>query len=146
MTRAQTWVRTTGPELIVNDVYVDPSDSNHVAVATDRGGVLASHDRGNSFEPRTRGSPRGRLLSYVAETRRPANVYVGVVNDKGWGGVFASENGGLSWVQESAGLGGRDVFSLGQASDGTILAGTGHGIYRLNGAMWSRADGKPPAG
>ena len=140
-----TWVRTTGPELIVNDVYVDPADSNHVLLATDRSGVLSSHDRGNSFDSANSGFSARQITSYVAEAGRPANVYVGVVNDKGWGGVFASDNGGLSWVQESAGLGGRDVFSLGQASDGTILAGTGHGIYRLHGAMWTRA-GEPTAG
>jgi len=52
---------------------------------------------------------------------------VGVVNDKAWGGVFVSDNGGLSWSQKSAGLNGQDVFSLAQASDGTVLAGTGHG-------------------
>jgi photosystem II stability/assembly factor-like uncharacterized protein len=140
-----TWVRTTGPELIVNDVYVDPADSNHVLLATDRSGVLSSHDRGNSFDSANSGFSARQITSYVAEAGRPANVYVGVVNDKGWGGVFASDNGGLSWVQESAGLGGRDVFSLGQASDGTILAGTGHGIYRLHGAMWTRA-GEPRSG
>ena len=133
------WVRTTGPELIVNDVYVDPTDSNHILLATDRGGVLVSHDRGNSFEPSNRGFSARQITSYVADARRPAYVYVGVVNDKEWGGVFASENGGLSWVQESTGLMGRDVFSLGQASDGTIIAGTSHGIYRLQGAVWSRA-------
>jgi photosystem II stability/assembly factor-like uncharacterized protein len=139
-----TWVRTTGPELIVNDVYVDPADSNHVLLATDRSGVLSSHDRGNSFDSTNSGFSARQITSYVAEAGRPANVYVGVVNDKGWGGVFASDNGGLSWVQESAGLGGRDVFSLGQASDGTILAGTGHGIDRLHGAMWTRAGDPAP--
>ena len=139
-----TWVRTTGPELIVNDVYVDPSDSNHVLLATDRGGVLSSHDRGNSFDSANSGFSARQITSYVAEAGRPANVYVGVVNDKGWGGVFASDNGGLSWVQMSSGLGGRDVFSLGQASDGTILAGTGHGIYRLHDAIWTRAGDRTP--
>ena len=34
------------------------------------------------------------------------------------------------------------MFSLGQAPDGTILAGTGHGIYRLHGAVWTRAGDK----
>ncbi len=137
-----TWVRTTGPEVIVNDVYVDPSDSSHILLATDRGGVLASYDRGNSFEPSNSGFSARQITSYVAEAQRPAYVYVGVVNDKESGGVFASENGGLSWVQESAGLLGRDVFSLAQASEGTIIAGTGHGIYQLKGAMWTRvADG-----
>jgi hypothetical protein len=32
------------------------------------------------------------------------------------------------------------VFSLGQASDGTVLAGTGHGIYRLQEELWSRVN------
>jgi hypothetical protein len=133
-----TWVRTTGPEVIVNDVYVDPADHNHVLIATDRGGVLASHDRGNSFDPSNKGFSARQITSWVAEARRPAVVYVGVVNDKLWGGVFASENGGLSWYQKSSGLNGRDVFSLAQASDGTIVAGTGHGIFRLSDGMWSQ--------
>jgi hypothetical protein len=74
----------------------------------------------------------------VADFAVPARVYVGVVNDKGWGGVFVSENGGLTWTQKSAGLNGNDVFSLGQAQDGTVLAGTGHGLYRLHGEVWDR--------
>ena len=65
---------------------------------------------------------------------------MGVVNDKAWGGVFVSDNGGLSWSQKSAGLNGQDVFSLAQASDGTVVAGTGHGIYRLQGELWSRVN------
>jgi hypothetical protein len=39
----------------------------------------------------------------------------------------------------SAGLDGRDVFALGQAPDGTIVAGTAHGIFRLKDAVWQRA-------
>ena len=54
--------------------------------------------------------------------------------------MFVSDNGGLSWSQKSAGLNGQDVFSLGQAPDGTVLAGTGHGIYRLQGELWSRVN------
>jgi hypothetical protein len=134
----KTWVRTTGPEIIVNDVYVDPADHTHVLLATDRGGVMASHDRGTSFEPSSQGFSARQITSWVADTKRPAFVYAGVVNDKLWGGVFASENGGLSWYQKSAGLNGRDVFSLAQASDGTIVAGTGHGIFRLMDGIWAQ--------
>ena len=133
-----TWVRTTGPEVIVNDVYVDPADHTHVLLATDHGGVVVSHDRGNSFEPSNQGFSARQITSWVAEARRPAFVYAGVINDKAWGGVFLSENGGLSWYQVSSGLNGRDVFSLVQASDGTIIAGTGHGIFRLAAGMWSQ--------
>ena len=74
-----TWMRTTGPELIVNDVYVDPANSNRVFLATDRGGVLASHDGGTRFMPRTTGFPRVRSRPMSRMRAQPAN-------DLCWGG------------------------------------------------------------
>jgi photosystem II stability/assembly factor-like uncharacterized protein len=135
-----TWVRTTGPEVIVNDVYVDPADTNRVLLATDKGGVLASNDGGKSFVPSNNGFSSRQIVAYVQDAEHPATVYIGVVNDKEWGGVFVSRNGGLTWSQISAGLNGSDVFSLGQASDGTVIAGTAHGVYRLQGQLWNRVD------
>jgi photosystem II stability/assembly factor-like uncharacterized protein len=135
-----TWVRTTGPEVIVNDVYVDPTNTNRLLIATDRGGVLASNDGGYSFLPSNSGFSARQITSYIGDMAQPGNLYVGVVNDKAWGGVFFSDTGGLTWTQKSAGLNGQDVFSLGQASDGTLLAGTGHGIYRLQQEVWSRVN------
>ncbi len=136
----KTWLRTTGPEIIVNDVYVDPNDTNRVLLATDRGGVLASRDGGYSFIPSNTGFSTRQIVSYVADQEYPARIYVGVVNDKEWGGVFESENGGLTWAQKSAGLDGHDVVSLEQAPDGAILAGTRHGVFRLQGDVWVRVD------
>ena len=132
------WAQTTGSDVIVNDVYVDPADSNHVLLATDRQGVLASTDGGSSFVEANSGFSARQIYAYTGDVQHPATLYVGVVNDKQWGGVFVSHTGGLSWSQLPAGLEGRDVFSLGQAPDGTIVAGTGHGIYRLKDAMWRR--------
>jgi photosystem II stability/assembly factor-like uncharacterized protein len=134
------WIRTTGPEVIVNDVFVDPTNSNRMLLATDRGGVLASNDGGNTFAPSNSGFSARQITSFVRDATRSSTIYVGVVNDKAWGGVFASDNGGLSWTQKSAGLEKHDVFSLGQTADGTLLAGTRHGIYRLKGDLWSRVD------
>ena len=136
----KTWIRTTGPELIVNDVFINPSDTNRMMLATDRGGVLVSNDGGASFRPTNAGFSARQITSYVEDMQRPGTIYVGMVNDKAWGGAFVSTNGGLTWTQKSAGLDAHDVLSLGQASDGTILAGTRHGIYRLNGELWSKVD------
>jgi photosystem II stability/assembly factor-like uncharacterized protein len=145
-----TWLRTTAPDVIVNDVFVDPTNTNRVLLATDRGGVLTSNDGGYSFVPSNSGFSARQITAYVGDAERPARIYVGVVNDKAWGGVFVSENGGLTWAQKSAGLNGHDVFSLGQASDGTILAGTEHGLYRLQGELWTPVDnimsGESPRG
>lgn len=136
----KTWVRTTGPELIVNDVFINPKDTNRILLATDRGGVLASNDGGASFRPTNNGFTSRQITSYVEDFRQPGTIYVGLVNDKAWGGVFFSKDGGLSWAQKNGGLEAHDVLSLGQASDGTLLAGTRHGIYRLNGELWSKVD------
>ncbi len=136
----KTWLRTTGPEVIVNDVYVDSADTNRILLATDRGGVLASNDGGKSFLPSNRGFSSRQVVAYIQDMEHAATIYVGVVNDKSWGGAFVSHNGGLTWSQISAGLDGNDVYSLGQASDGTVIAGTSHGIYRLQGQVWSRAN------
>ncbi|HEX9200503.1 MAG TPA: hypothetical protein VF865_13145 [Acidobacteriaceae bacterium] len=133
------WMQTTSSDVIVNDVYVDPADSHHVLLATDRRGVLASEDGGDSFLPSNTGFSARQITAFTGDAQHPAIVYVGVVNDKGSGGVFLSRTGGLSWSHLGDGLDGHDVFSLGQAPDGTILAGTEHGIFRLKDAVWQRA-------
>jgi len=134
------WTETTGSDVIVNDVYVDPTDPHNVLLATDRQGVLASDDGGSSFLPSNSGFSARQITAYSGDARQTATVYVGVVNDKESGGVFVSHTGGLrGWTQLSGGLDGHDVFSLGQAPDGSMLAGTEHGIYRLKDVVWQRA-------
>jgi photosystem II stability/assembly factor-like uncharacterized protein len=132
----QTWDRMTGPDVIINDVYVDPQDANHVLLATDRGGVLRSEDAATTFRASNTGFSARQVAAYVADPRHPAVVYAGVVNDKETGGVFQSPDGGIHWRQQSAGLGGRDVFSLAMTPASVVLAGTAHGIFRLEDGLW----------
>ena len=121
----------TGADVIVNDVFVDPKDSDHVLLATDRGGVLTSHDGGATFAPANAGFSERKVDALLVDHADPARFYAGVVNDKSYGGVFFSINGGASWEQIGEGLEGRDVFALAEAADGTIVAGTSHGIFAL---------------
>ncbi len=139
------WAAKTGTDIIVNDVAVNQSDSKHMLIATDRGGVLASEDGGDTFHPANGGFSTRQITAMKRDSRNAATIYVGVVNDKEWGGVFRSDNGGLNWKQESEGLGGRDVFSLGQAPDGAMIAGTAHGLFRLTAesGKWDRIVGSP---
>ena len=133
------WSRTTAQDLVVNDVFVDPGNSKRVLIAIDHGGVLASDDGGDTFHPSNGGYSARQITSLKRDTRHPATLFVGVVNDKEWGGVFESDNGALTWSQRSEGLQGRDVFALGQAPDGTMIAGTSHGLYRYDpqGVTWN---------
>jgi len=123
--------RMTGPDVIVNDVFVDPRDSNHVLLATDRSGVLASQDGAASFQPANEGFSGRKVEALLVDRKNPARVFAGVVNDKIYGSVFVSVNGGATWDHIGDGLDGRDVFALAQAPDGTIVAGTNHGIFAL---------------
>ncbi len=141
----KTWTRTTGPEIIVNDVSVDKADSKHVLIATNRGGVLSSEDGGDTFHSSNAGFSARQITAIQRDRDQGGTVLVGVVNDKEWGGVFRSDDGGLSWLQRSEGLQGRDVFSLGQTPDGTFLAGTAHGLFRFDNASqsWVRIENTP---
>jgi len=134
----KTWKQMTKPEIVVNDVLVDPRNSRRVLLATDRGGVLASDDGAQSFAASNRGYAHRYVTSIVADKNDPTTLYVGVVNDREWGGVFVSHDGGQHWTQKSAGLDGRDVFTLKQAGDGDLVAGTSHGVYELgrNSSQW----------
>jgi photosystem II stability/assembly factor-like uncharacterized protein len=121
----------TSPDVIVNDVFVDPADSSHVLLATDRGGVLASTDGAKTFTASNTGFSERKVEALLIDHSDPHRLYAGVVNDKAYGGAFVSSNGGAAWTQIADGLGGRDVFVLAQASDGTLLAGTNSGIFAL---------------
>jgi photosystem II stability/assembly factor-like uncharacterized protein len=123
--------RMTGPDVIVNDVFVDPQDSKHVLVATDRSGVLSSKDGAASFVAANDGFSGRKVAALLVDRANPERVFAGVVNDKSYGGVFVSTNGGKHWAQIDHGLDERDIFALAESPDGTILAGTNHGIFAL---------------
>jgi photosystem II stability/assembly factor-like uncharacterized protein len=135
------WSRMTGPDVIINDVYVNPKNPQHVLLATDRGGVLYSNDFGTTFKASNDGFSQRQVAALIIDEKHEGTLYAGVVNDKSYGGVFISEDAGKTWNQRSNGLDGRDVFSLAQSDDGQVFAGTSHGLFRWDGNMW-QPDGK----
>jgi photosystem II stability/assembly factor-like uncharacterized protein len=125
------WQRLTGPDTIVNDIYVDPDKAGHLLLATDRSGVLSSDDAGATFAQSNQGFSARKVEALVADARDPRRILAGVVNDKSYGGVFLTTDSGANWAQIATGLDGRDVFTMAQAKNGTVLAGTSHGIFAL---------------
>jgi photosystem II stability/assembly factor-like uncharacterized protein len=121
----------TGADVIVNDVNIDASDPNHVLLATDRSGVLVSHDGFATFTAANAGISERKVDALLVDNRNPKRIFSGVVNDKAYGGVFVSNDSGAQWKQVADGLGGRDVFALAESTDGTLLAGTNSGIFAL---------------
>ena len=126
-----TWKRMTSANVIVNAVLVDPRQSSHVLLATDRAGVLASNDGGATFALSNRGFSHRQIGALLVDHRDSSVFYAGVLNDKEYGGVFVSRDAGENWSQISVGLEGRDIFVLRQADSGAVIAGTNRGIFEL---------------
>lgn len=124
--------RMTDTSVIVNDVFVDPRDSKHVLLATDRGGVLASRDGGATFAASNAGISERKVEALLVDQTHAERMYAGVVNDKNYGGVFISDDAGKTWRQTGNGLDGRDVYALAQTADGAVVAGTNAGIFLLD--------------
>jgi len=134
----KTWKHVTNSDVVVNDVLVDPRNSQHVLLATDRMGILSSADGTQTFSASNQGFSHRYIAAIEADHSDPKTIYVGLINDQELGGVFMSRDGGAHWQQRSTGLGARDVFTLKQAGNGTLLAGTNRGMFLLdkNGATW----------
>ena len=132
----KSWKRMTAANLIVNDVLLDPRQPTHVLLATDRSGVLRSEDGGRSFVASSRGFTHRQVAAVQVDRKAPGTLYVGLLNDKEFGGVFVSRDWGASWSQMSAGLGGRDVFAMEQSADGLLVAGTNRGVFAWEGGQW----------
>lgn len=127
----KTFKRITPPNIIVNDVLVDPRRPAHVLVATDRSGVLRSDDAGATFTASNRGFTHRHVAALLVDRNDTNVMYAGLVNDKEFGGVFATTDGGATWSQRNAGLGTRDIFVLRQLASGRVLAGTNAGLFVL---------------
>jgi len=125
------WKRMSNPEVVVNDVLIDPRNSQRVLLATDRSGVLASDDSATTFATSNHGYTHRYVSAILPDSKDPNTLYIGVVNDREFGGVFSSRDGGQTWQQKSEGLSGRDVFTLKQTSNGTLVAGTNKGVFEM---------------
>ncbi len=139
MDSGKSWKRVSNPEVVVNDVMVDPRNSQRVLLATDRSGVLASDDGSQNWAASNHGYTHRYVTAILADKKDPQTIFVGVVNDREQGGVFMSHDGGQHWMQKSAGLDGRDVFTLKQTASGELLAGTNRGMFMMarSSSEWS---------
>ncbi|HEX8814646.1 MAG TPA: transcriptional regulator [Terriglobales bacterium] len=135
----KTWKRVSNPEVVVNDVMIDPRNSQRVLLATDRSGILASDDGAQSFLTSNKGYAHRYVSSVVTSNANLDTIYVGVVNDREAGGVFVSQDQGKHWTQKSVGLDGRDVFALKETPNGDLVAATNRGMFMLakNASVWS---------
>ncbi|MBX3277521.1 MAG: hypothetical protein KF868_05900 [Acidobacteria bacterium] len=137
--KPESWSRVTPLRLVINAVAVHPDRPDRVYLGTDDYGVLVSEDAGESYEPSNAGFISRQVHTVLADRNERGRVYAGVIFDGANGGLFISEDGGVTWQQSMRGMGVRDVYSIHQSPAGHLYAGTNHGVFRSDdhGRNWT---------
>jgi photosystem II stability/assembly factor-like uncharacterized protein len=78
MDLGKTWKRVSNPEIVVNDVLVDPRNSSRVLLATDRSGILASNDGASTWTASNHGYTHRYVTAIVADQKESNTIYVAV--------------------------------------------------------------------
>jgi hypothetical protein len=120
----------------------DPRDHAHLYLGTVNGWIYESRNGGEEWKRLARVGKRDDLVldSIVVDPARPNRILVGAwVLGSPDGGLFISNDGGVTWASEKA-LEGQSILALTAApSDPNILvAGTLKGIYQSTdgGSQW----------
>lgn len=147
------WGLMTSRRLIINAVAVHPDQPDRVYLGTDDFGILMSDDGGENYKETNAGFISRQIRAVLADRTERGRVYAGVIFDGQNGGVFVSEDGGMTWQQSIQGMGVRDVYSLYQSEPHPerLYAGTNHGIFRSDdhGRSWmlvARDEGEEKTG
>ena len=146
--KQDTWRQVTSAQLVINAVAVHPTEPDRVVLGTQDNGVLISSNGGETFEASNAGFINRKVPAVLADSKERGRIYAGVIFDGLNGGLFVSEDGGITWQQSMNGMGVRDVYSLYQspAKPEIIYAGTNHGLFRSedHGRNWMQLKREEP--
>lgn len=146
--KQDSWRQVTSPQLVINTIAIHPSLPNRVFLGTQDNGILISTDGGESYEASNAGFINRKVPAVLADSKERGRIYAGVLFDGLNGGLFVSEDGGVTWQQSMNGMGVRDVYSLYQSPSKpeTIYAGTNHGLFRSDdhGRNWLHVKREEP--
>ena len=141
------WMLLTSKTLVIRSIVVTPDKPNRVVIGTDDFGVRTSENLGTDFSESNTGFIHRHVLAIMPDATENGRLLASVFHDGTGGSVFASSDGGETWLPSSTGLAGRDVFSFYQMPDNpsVVYAGTNSGVYRSNdrGATWAATGVEP---
>jgi len=130
----RSWQRLTAKTWTINAIVLDPREPTHFHIAMDQAGVMESWDGGGAFRGANWGFSQRQISSIVEDPQERGRLYVSLLHDGEFGGVFTTRSRGATWEQLSTGLGGRDVLSLLVVTEPTwrVLAGTPDGVFEYS--------------
>ena len=108
---------------------IHPQSSSRIFLATRGGGVLASQDSCQSWQPRNEGLSSLYVNTIVIDPENPDTIYIGAD-----GGVYVSFDGGENWGPINDGLlGALVIYSIvvDPVDPSNVYAATPYGIFKL---------------
>jgi photosystem II stability/assembly factor-like uncharacterized protein len=117
------------PRYHVTHLAVDPTDSQHVFLATKGGGVRVSEDRCASWQSHNRGLGNDYVNVLAIDPIDPDLIYAGTD-----GGAYVSYDGGAQWGEVNDGLLGATVvydIEIDANDPSKVYAATPYGIFKL---------------
>lgn len=131
-------------------IAIDPSNHNRILLGTASGGLWESLNAGVSWEPVDDQLPSLAVGAILFDSSDPNIIYIGTgegnfSSDAVFGvGVLQSTDGGSTWNIFGSGLDwaigdGKCVEKLVQnPNNGTIIAATTAGVYRMSAGVWTQ--------
>jgi photosystem II stability/assembly factor-like uncharacterized protein len=141
-----TWQKTNPYPYVINSIAIDPTDHKRLYLATDRSGILKSHDGGLTFQALNEGFINRNIGGFVSEDA----LYLSSLYDGDFGGIFSSADAGRSWKLNAnqVALKGKNVIALAVSpvNSRLLLAGTYEGLLKSEdgGSSWRAVTGVQP--
>jgi photosystem II stability/assembly factor-like uncharacterized protein len=146
----KSWLRLTSHTWVINAIVLDPREPARFMLGMERAGIMETWDSGRTFRGANRGYSQRQVSRLITDPTNQERLFLSLIHDGEFGGVFTSDTRGATWQQLNAGLGGRDVLSLQAITEPEwrLLAGTPDGVfeYSFDHPTWknqSRWEGLP---
>ncbi|MBA3663782.1 MAG: T9SS type A sorting domain-containing protein [Bacteroidetes bacterium] len=133
-----TWTQMGTIGGVLDEIKIAPSNTN-VIYASSTGGIFKTSNGGNSWSNITGTIPvsQAQLTNIAVDSLNPSNVYVTLSGYSAGNKVYASSNGGATWINYSTGLPNIPMNCIVHSNKApqALYVGTDVGIYYREASM-----------
>lgn len=133
------WKRVTPLDWVINDIVIDPKNTERIIIGTEREGVQISENGGATFSSANVGFHHQHILDVAMDRDRPERELVVLTFDTN--AFLATKDGGATWAPLGPGLKRTDLKHVYASPSGWWASLNKGGLmkYEETGAKWVRA-------
>lgn len=138
-TNEKDFKRVTPVDWVVNDIIIDPKNSQRLIIGTEREGVQVSENGGETFAAANNGFQHQRILDMAMDPVRPERALVVLTFDTE--AFLATKDGGSTWAPLGGGLKRTDLKHVYAAPTGWWASLNKGGLvkYEESAGKWVKA-------